>query len=160
MVSSRVLFAILAMTALVGTAWAAGMAGERDAAFGTDGIVTYDDVGARVITADDGYLGLGSLAPTGGGFTQWVLYRFEEDGSRDTSFGGGDGATTPLFGAERDDRANAVLEAPDGRIFVAGDVSTATVSGKGKRATVTYDRDMVVACFESDGDLDLSLIHI
>ena len=147
--SLSVALAVLVFAA--GAALAATTAGYLDPSFGTGGIEFLDDPTPRAITPDDEYVAIASEAPVGGGNTQWVVYRYQADGSRDAAFGAsGNGRTAPLFGAAGNDEARDAVVAPDGRILVTGWVWRSF--GRGKQ--LSYDRDLVVACFEADGDLD------
>ncbi len=149
----------LALTlAAVGVARASGTAGAVDIDFGTGGIVTdapgfANDV---VVRSDGRILAVGS-APSGiliGGreTTVWLVRRYLDDGSLDTSFGTGGFVT--LFGQDLSERATVVALDASGRILVGGNGSVQVTSGSGKKQTTTTQRGGVVARLAADGSLD------
>ena len=71
----------------------------------------------------------------------FLLMRYNADGTLDTSFGGGDGIVTTAIGSS-DDEAHAVALQSDGRIVVAG----FTTSG--------IQRDFALVRYLADGTLD------
>jgi uncharacterized delta-60 repeat protein len=127
--------------------------GTLDPAFGTGGVVQifHDDVfssGAHdVAVQPDGKLvlaGAAFAAVSGSSIYDIAVARLNPDGTRDTSFGGGDGVVyLDLQG--RQDRAAAVAVDGAGRIVVAG--HTQVVQG---------NSDAVVVRFLSDGSMDSS----
>lgn len=127
--------------------------GTLDPAFDNDGIVQifHDDVfssAAHDVTLQpDGKLvlaGAAFAAVSGSSVYDIAVARLNPDGTRDTSFGGGDGVLyLDLQG--RQDRAAAVAVDDAGRIVVAG--STQVVQG---------NSDAVVVRFLPDGSMDPS----
>jgi len=112
-----------------------------DATFGGgDGLVTELQSGAPsetlqdlVVQPDGKYVAVG----TSGDFT---VYRFNPDGTRDATFGGGDGfVSTDITG---NDVANAVALQPDGKIVVAG------------RSNGGGNNDFSLARYNADGTPD------
>jgi uncharacterized delta-60 repeat protein len=75
----------------------------------------------------------------GGRFTDFVLARFNADGTPDTSFGTGGKVTTDIAGGFAQERARAVAIQPDGKIVVAGESSLP--SGDLAVALVRYNAD-------------------
>ncbi|MGW6791183.1 calcium-binding protein [Streptomyces chartreusis] len=92
--------------------------GSRDTAFGTGGVATTDFGGTAgvndlVVQPDDRIVAAGSGSPG-----DFLLARFNADGTLDTGFGSGGRATTD-FGAG--DRANALALQTDGKAIAFGD---------------------------------------
>ncbi|QKZ24724.1 calcium-binding protein [Streptomyces chartreusis] len=92
--------------------------GSRDTAFGTGGVATTDFGGTAgvndlVVQPDDRIVAAGSGSPG-----DFLLARFNADGTLDTGFGTGGRATTD-FGAG--DRANALALQTDGKAIAFGD---------------------------------------
>jgi uncharacterized delta-60 repeat protein len=79
----------------------------------------------------------------GGRFIDFVLARFNADGSLDTSFGSGGKVTTDIAGGFLQERARAVAIQPDGKIVVAGESSLAS-----------SDLAVALVRYNSDGSLD------
>lgn len=111
-----------------------------DETFGTNGLATLPGFGGEesgmALQAD------GKIVMVGGRFSDFVLARFNADGTPDASFGDNATVTTDMggFGQER---ARTVAIQPDGKIVVAGEATTS--SG-----------DLVVALarYNTDGSLD------
>ncbi|HYC45324.1 MAG TPA: DUF4347 domain-containing protein, partial [Burkholderiales bacterium] len=118
--------------------------GTLDTSFSGDGTLTVafgatsDEASAVAVQADGSILVAGE-SWTGSGH-DFVLARYNADGTVDTSFGGGDGHVLVDFGA--DDRATSLALQSDGRIVVAGHSSTNGAS------------DFAVARLRADGTLD------
>ncbi|HEU4388442.1 MAG TPA: delta-60 repeat domain-containing protein [Blastocatellia bacterium] len=74
----------------------------------------------------------------------FVLARYDADGTLDRSFGSNGIVTTDMFGGN--DRARAVIVQPDGRIIVGGNAGSTTGMGL----------DFGIARYNSDGTLDQS----
>ncbi|MCH8010394.1 MAG: VCBS repeat-containing protein [Candidatus Marinimicrobia bacterium] len=118
--------------------------GSLDTGFGTNGVVTTDisggsDVANSIALQSDGKIvaiGYGGL----GGSEDFVVVRYNSDGSLDTGFGTNGIVTTNLYGS--DDVANSVALQSDGKILVAG--SGGPVG----------NWDFVVVRYNSDGSLD------
>jgi uncharacterized delta-60 repeat protein len=86
--------------------------------------------------------GSAAISPAAGFFQHdFAVARYDEDGTADPAFGGGDGQVTTDFGGGTDLGNDVALDA-DGRIIVGGQVEQSTASG-----LVRYD---------SNGDLDTS----
>ncbi|MEQ1656951.1 MAG: DUF4347 domain-containing protein, partial [Nitrospira sp.] len=118
--------------------------GSPDTGFGGgDGIVTTDlgvnEVGTTVALQADGKILVGGH--TDGAGTDFLVVRYNTDGSLDTSFGGGDGVVTTSFGGTAADIPTSLVVQPDGKIVVAG--------GGG-------NYDLAIARYNSDGSLDTS----
>jgi len=98
-------------------------AGVLDANFGTNGIVIFDnavqDVAYDVDVQSDGKILIGG---TSGGFffddRDFLLARYNNDGSMDTTFGSNGFVLTTIFNAF--DEANAMAIQQDGKILLAG----------------------------------------
>ncbi len=110
--------------------------GTLDTRFGTGGKVTTsidtkdDNVNALVLQPD------GKIVAAGfGGNFDFALVRYNTDGTLDTNFGNnGDGTVTTDFGSS-DERANALVLQPDGKLVAAG------YSISGGFALVRYNAD-------------------
>jgi uncharacterized delta-60 repeat protein len=108
--------------------------GTPDASFGQQGVriepflVGQDDAAEGVVLQRDGKIVVvGSagnppnLPPALAGTRDFLVARFNLDGTLDPTFGGGDGFVTTGFGPGSDDFATAVVLQADGRIVAAGD---------------------------------------
>ena len=109
--------------------------GALDITFAGDGRVTTGTGFAHAVAIQLD----GKIVAVGEGGRDFVLARYNLNGSLDTSFGGGDGIVTTDFGLL--ESANAVGIQPDGKIVVAG-----------TRDTV----DILLARYDSAGNLDAS----
>lgn len=116
--------------------------GDLDPGFGNGGVALRDvggsgwDEATALAVQEDGRI---VVAVAGSG--DFAVARFEADGrSLDPAFGTGGLVTTPIGAGT--DHARAVAVQADGRIVVAGQASSATVS------------DFGIARYEADGDLD------
>jgi uncharacterized delta-60 repeat protein len=116
--------------------------GTLDSSFGGgDGVATTsvfsnDDYAKDVVVQPDG-----KIVAAGEGAGEFILVRYDSDGSLDTSFGGGDGiATTDISGST--DGANALALQNDGKLIAAG------------RAAVGESGDVALARYNTDGSLD------
>jgi uncharacterized delta-60 repeat protein len=115
-------------------------AGFLDPSFGGDGrVVSGAGTGnAVVVQADGKVVTAGALqALTGTGF-DFLLTRYNADGTPDTTFGRGGFVRTDLAGAGRSDVARAAALQSDGKIIVAG----------------SSGRELAVARYNADGSLD------
>ncbi|MFZ5538249.1 MAG: WD40 repeat domain-containing protein [Pseudomonadota bacterium] len=100
-------------------------AGTLDSTFGSGGkVVTAigsgsnaNDLGEAVALAPDGKIVVAGSSYTGATW-DFSLVRYNADGTLDTTFGSGGKVTTAIGAGE--DRANALVLAPDGKIVVAG----------------------------------------
>lgn len=121
--------------------------GTLDAGFGTNGRATLPGFGgentALALQPD------GRILMAGGSFSDFVLARFNADGSVDTGFGGrGTGTVeTDIAGGFQQEQARAIAVQPDGRIIVAGE---ATPAGGGQATRMALVR------YLPDGSLDAS----
>ena len=144
--------ATLALPALaLGAASASGFFGEPDPTFGGDGVVLAAGAGAGgeaddvVVLPDGAILAAGSVLTATGG-SDVAVFKLEENGSLDSTFGGGDGiAVVDIDGDASADKAYAIALQGDGKIVVAGS-TRADAPGA--------DEDLAIARFESDGTLD------
>ena len=135
-----------------GAASASGFFGGPDPTFGGDGIVKTngpgggpDDINDVVALPSGELLAAGNVATASGG-QDLAVFKYEEDGSLDTTFGGGDGiATADIDGAASSDRGHAIEVQGDGKIVVAGQTRANSPGA---------DEDVAVVRFESDGTLD------
>jgi uncharacterized delta-60 repeat protein len=120
--------------------------GGLDPTFGSGGKVTTafggDDT-AMALQAD------GKIVMVGGSGTDFLLARYNLDGSLDTSFGAG-GLVTSDVGAGSNDEARAVAIQSDGKIVVAGNAVV------GRTPNNQFNFDFAVARFNVDGSLDAS----
>ena len=109
-------------------------AGDLDPSFDSDGKVvtnffgSSDEANAVALQPD------GKIVVVGENGTDFLVARYNTDGSLDSSFGTG-GKVTTDFGAE--DAAQAVVIQPDGKIIVVG--STVNGSSSGDFALVSYN---------------------
>jgi uncharacterized delta-60 repeat protein len=120
--------------------------GGLDPSFGTGGIVTTAigeaDSGAwALVRQEDGKLVAAGFAVEGGSLTV-ALVRYRQDGSLDTSFGGGGIVTTAIAGGAN---AQSLVVQPDGKLVVGG---PAEVGG----GTHVF----ALARYQPDGSLDAS----
>jgi uncharacterized delta-60 repeat protein len=81
----------------------------------------------------------GKIVMVGGRFIDFVLARFNADGTLDTSFGDAGKVATDIAGGFAQERARAVAIQPDGKIVVAGESSLP--SGDLAVALVRYNAD-------------------
>jgi uncharacterized delta-60 repeat protein len=122
--------------------------GSLDASFGAGGKVA-TDFGANFEAANgvtiqaDGKIVAAGFSISGG-HSDFVMARYNSNGSLDASFGTG-GKVTADFGLINDSAISVVIQ-PDGKILVAGSTSAGTGTGA----------DYAVARFNSDGSLDTS----
>lgn len=114
--------------------------GSLDTSFGIDGKATSAPFGGSdsqmAMQAD------GKFVIVGGSFTDFILARFNADGTLDSTFGAGGQVTTDMSGATSIDRARAVAIQNDGKIVVAGE------------GTVGSNSVVALARYNTDGSLD------
>ncbi len=108
-----------------------------DETFGTNGKATLASFGGG--DSDMALQADGKIVMVGGRFIDFVLARFNADGSLDTSFGTGGKVTTDIAGGFAQERARAVAIQPDGKIVVVGESSLP--SGDLAVALVRYNAD-------------------
>ncbi|HEY7641257.1 MAG TPA: Calx-beta domain-containing protein [Steroidobacteraceae bacterium] len=107
-----------------------------DLTFGAQGKTTLAGFGGEsgmAIQSD------GKIVMVGGKFLDFVLARFNADGTLDTTFGTAGKVTTDLAGGFAQERARAVAIQPDGKIVVAGESSLP--AGDLSVALVRYNAD-------------------
>lgn len=122
--------------------------GSLDTSFGTGGIALINaGVNSVVfwdfaVQGDNKIVAVGHVSNSGATetFRDFVVARFNSDGSLDTSFGGDGVINTDLAG--RSDQANSVVIQSDGKIVVAG------------RSNLGGDSDFAIARYNDDGSLD------
>lgn len=129
--------------ALIGPAQAAR--GDLDPRFGAGGKVVADLPGVRdeamaVAVQPDGKVVAGGYTSTPATTTDFVLTRYQVDGSPDPSFGDAGKVTFDFTGTGNNDQINAITLQPDGKIVVAG----------------SADAGFALARFQPDGTLDPS----
>jgi uncharacterized delta-60 repeat protein len=149
--------ALAILGSFVPTASASAAPGDLDPTFGAGGIVTSnlgESSGASdVVIQTDGKLVVAgytaSCTETGeeefSCHSEFLVERYNTNGTLDTSFGGGDGIVTITFGNESQSASSVLIEA-SGKILVGG---------------TTYDEaqnvgEFAVARLNSDGSLDAS----
>jgi uncharacterized delta-60 repeat protein len=112
--------------------------GSLDTSFGGDGEVTdfdsYDDYGYSVTVQTDG-----KILVAGGNGSDFILARYNTNGSLDASFDG-DGKITTDFGNYSSDSGYSVTVQTDGKILVAGNSNS----------------DFALARYNANGSLDTS----
>jgi len=120
--------------------------GSLDTSFGAGGYVAPDlgtgsYYGVSVVhQSDDNKIVL--LAGESGSSSRFLLMRFHADGSKDTSFGGGDGVAEASFGVGVTPTA------------MMRDFAGVTVVGATNAVYPSKDRDIALARFREDGSLD------
>jgi uncharacterized delta-60 repeat protein len=123
--------------------------GSLDLSFGSGGKVLTDfhgffDAGSVLALQADGKIVVGGNVVRDPSLTDFVLVRYNSDGSLDSSFGNGGIVTTDFFG-----RADVVLDLalqPDGKIVATGH---ATNPARGLNSL-----DVALARYKADGSLD------
>ena len=117
---------------------ATGLPGALDAGFGNSGKASLTAFGGdrstMTIQAD------GKIVMVGGTFTDFVLARFNADGTLDATFDADGRVTTDLISGEPEE-ALAVTIQPDGKIVVAGYTGTAGPGGAVQFALARYNPD-------------------
>jgi len=118
-----------------------------DTSFGIDGKATLERFGGdrsgMALQAD------GKIVMVGGTFTDFILARFNADGSIDRSFGVDGKVTTDMGSGLRQEEALAVAIQSDGKIVVVGDAAIDTAP-PAPRLPSTF----AIARYNSDGSLD------
>ena len=126
--------------------------GSVDAGFGSGGAVNIvakggplDAMRALALQRDGKIVVAGFTSlPTSGLDDDFVVFRFNADGSLDSGFGSGGKVITDFNGLT--DRAQAVMVQPDGKIVAAGNAVLGTVA--------SADQDFAVVRYLPDGTLD------
>jgi uncharacterized delta-60 repeat protein len=124
--------------------------GSIDTSFGTNGVVTTDivvnDTATSMTMQSDGKIVVAGFGDDhgseSGSQTDFVLVRYNSDGTIDTGFGKDGKVITDIFG--NDDKACSTRVLSSGTIIVVG--STVTETGT----------DIALVCYKSDGTLDTS----
>ncbi|MCU7815842.1 MAG: DUF4347 domain-containing protein, partial [Candidatus Thiodiazotropha sp. (ex Rostrolucina anterorostrata)] len=139
--------------------------GSLDTTFDTDGIVITDisanyDVGRSVtVQADDKILVAGYSYSSTTSSSEFMLVRYNADGSLDTTFdgdsGSGNGIVTTDIGTSSNDAGHSVTLQPDGKVTT--DITTS--SDAGFSVTVQADGKILVAG-SSDQDFALVRYHV
>lgn len=114
-----------------------GTPGVLDATFGTAGEATMQfggDRSAMALQAD------GKIVIAGGTFTDFILARFNADGTEDSTFGNGGRVTTDLVTGEQEEALGVAIQ-PDGKIVVVGYTGTAGPGGPSNVALARYNLD-------------------
>jgi len=165
--------------------------GDLDPSFSPDGIPGFDlidfagapDEANAVVTQPDGKIVVAGYAEIGGD-DDFALVRYNPDGNLDPSFGGDGIVSTDFGGVGSNERVNALVRQPDGKLVAAGftdvdgDIDLALVrynidgsfdglvcclfpGNDAARALVLQpDGKLVAAGFtDRDGDLDVALVR-
>ena len=141
----------LALGILVGGGVAFGAAaGDPDLSFGTNGIAItpvggYSEANSVVEQSGGKLVAGGEVADTVGGFTSFLLVRYEANGTVDTTFGT-DGIVRTEVVAGEACRVNELLLQPDGKLVAVGTTANTSYWDAGG--------DVVLARYEADGALD------
>ncbi|MCW9015841.1 MAG: hypothetical protein OQJ89_02625, partial [Kangiellaceae bacterium] len=120
--------------------------GSLDTSFDSDGIATFNLAGFNdkfysVIQEADGKLVAVGYGQNSTGVDEFLLVRFNEDGSLDTSFNN-DGSVTTQFPDVDESRSRVLIQQTDGKFVAVG----YTIKDD--------DYDFAIARFNSDGSLD------
>lgn len=122
--------------------------GDLDSGFGTLGKVrsdltgNHDSANSVIILSDGKFLVGGSLGYVGNSNGEFMLSRYNANGTLDTTFNGTGYVTASL--STGSEEARAMLRQPDGKILLVGFANTASSS------------DFALARFNADGTLDTS----
>ena len=111
--------------------------GSIDPSFGSLGKVATSVTGSEDRARALAIQSDGKIVAVGSGSQTWALARFNSDGTFDNSFGSAGKVSTIFFGA--DDAAHAVVIQGDGKIVVAGRITTLT--SRQRFALVRYNAD-------------------
>ena len=120
--------------------------GSLDAAFGADGKVTVNvgtgnSYAASVKVQSDGKIIAGGVKTDSGVFSEFVSVRLNGNGSLDSSYGGSGTVITQV--TPSDDKANALIVQPDGKIVLVG-------------YSFTTNYDISLVRYNPNGTLDAS----
>ena len=130
--------------------------GSLDASFGSGGTVTTGvpsgsgEAAKSVTIQPDGKIVIAGYSFVLGSKTDFVLVRYNSDGSLDSSFGTGGEVATDL--RSRSDAANGIVLQPDGKILVVGTTGDQPLG----TASDQPGLDFALARYNSDGSLDTS----
>lgn len=128
--------------------------GSLDPSFGGDGRVTTDfernddEAFAVAVQTDGKIVAGGSATPSGGGWTQFALSRFNGDGSLDTTFDG-DGKVTTAISAG--DQARSLAIQRDEKIVAAGLACANCFAGSEFGVARYTDKGSLDPVFSGDG---------
>jgi len=113
--------------------------GSLDTSFDGDGTVTTDFGGndsADAVALQPN----GKIVAAGTSSSSFALARYNQDGSLDTGFGGGDGLVTTAFPGSEGDEGNELLRQPNGKLIVVGTTHIPPY-GRGSFALARYNAD-------------------
>jgi uncharacterized delta-60 repeat protein len=140
--------------------------GQLDQSFGVGGVRLFDsglgmdDIAATAVLAPDGKIVVAGVADVAGADRQdFLVARFNPDGSIDSTFGSAGFVTTDGSAKSPDlDWGRAVALQPDGKIVVAGQTSTAGPGDRIEAAVLRYlPTGELDRSFGADGRLAVSL---
>src|SRR5215471_2837395 len=121
-----------------------------DSSFGIAGLVNSDfgfdrnDQALAITVQPDGRIVAAGIASIPGNGDDFAIFRYNTNGSPDSSFGSRGAVTTNFFGGN--DRATAVVVRSDGTIIAGGDAFN----------TNTGNTDLALAAYNQDGSVDAS----
>jgi uncharacterized delta-60 repeat protein len=130
--------------------------GSLDASFGSGGMLTttvpdgFGEAAKSVKIQPDGKIIVAGYSSVLGSKTDFVLVRYNSDGSLDSSFGTGGEVATDL--GSRSDAANSIVLLPDGKILVVGTTGDGPIGSAPDQPGL----DFALARYNSDGSLDTS----
>jgi uncharacterized delta-60 repeat protein len=137
-------------------------AGDLDASFGGTGKVLTDLPGSQIefgsgtaVQADGKVIAAGYVQRRDDPYVDFLVARYNANGSLDTTFGGGKGYATVDFD-DRHDVAYDVALAPGNKIIVSGYSATTVLPSTLSGGTRESGRDFAVARLNSNGSLDAS----
>jgi len=149
--------------ALVGIAFAAGTPGALDSTFDGDGLVVTPPTGGlpddwasfeSVAVQTDGKVVVAGLEE-GAGPGEFVVARYNVDGSLDASFGTDEtGFVKPFVGESRSFASSVVLDPSDGSILVFGDAMVEREIGGRKKKKTQLVPVLALVRLDADGILD------
>jgi uncharacterized delta-60 repeat protein len=153
-VRRTVVWAALAVLALIAAAAAFAAGGALDTSFSSDGKVTTDlsargDFAAAVAVQTDGKIVVAGGSAYDTADPKFALARYNADGTLDTTFGGGDGKVTTNL-TSHEDAAYGVAVQSDGKIIAAGDAGLGT--GNSRFGLVRYEADGTLDTTFGGGD--------
>ena len=123
--------------------------GGLDPNYGSGGVETADfgdtENGYSLVAQSNGAVTVAGYATSSGPVTEFLIAHFKPNGATDLNFGTAGGETTTGFGGGDDAFANAIVQEPDGKYVLAGQM---LVSGN--------DNEFAFARYRSDGGLDAS----
>jgi uncharacterized delta-60 repeat protein len=127
---------------------APALAYERDTSWGGgDGVVTTDGGASQgdnffdMEVLSNGKILAAGRTNTAAGGQDFLLVKYNADGTLDTSFGGGDGIVITDFGGASQDIAEALDVQADGKIVLAGETTANTIGASANMAAARYNSD-------------------